>query len=100
MKNIFILAILFCNGASAQTWPTKDCKDVPYIKGNDDVIYHTCKCDTVRRFLCGPLYCPECNHITNEEHMATLRKETSPDKWNQDMQQALIEGCPIKEHKR
>jgi|SRR5882757_4879043 len=27
-----------------QTWPTKDCPDIPYTKGNDNIIYHTCDC--------------------------------------------------------
>lgn len=95
-----ILILLFPIFSFAQTWPSKNCPDVPYIKGNNGVIYHTCKCDTVRRFLCGPLYCPECNHITNEEHMAQLRAYTDPDQWNRDMEQALREGCPIKSHAR
>ncbi len=38
---IFILSFLNC---FSQTWPTKDCPDKPYTKGNDGVIYHTCDC--------------------------------------------------------
>lgn len=96
MRTIFILLFPVCS--FGQTWPSKYCHDVPYIKGNDGIIYHTCKCDTVRKVLCGPFYCPECNHNTNAEHMATVRKMTDVDQWNDNMEKALKEGCPIKQH--
>lgn len=32
--------------------------------------------------------------------MAQLRAYTDPDQWNRDMEQALREGCPIKQHVR
>lgn len=93
-----IILLFISTSCYSQTWPSKGCPDVPYTKGNDGIIYHSCKCDTVRKFLCGPLYCPECNHITNEEHMTMLRANTDPDQWNADMERARSMGCPIIDH--
>ncbi len=45
---LLLLPILYFTNCFSQTWPTKDCPDKPYTKGNDGIIYHTCDCG-VRR---------------------------------------------------
>jgi hypothetical protein len=44
MKWLLALLPLFSYG---QTWPSKNCPDTPYVKLNDDRIYHTCNCGVV-----------------------------------------------------
>lgn len=44
MKIMLIVATFFAMQATAQTWPTADCPDSPYVKRGSDIIYHTCDC--------------------------------------------------------
>lgn len=90
-----ILLLLFiCSSASAQTWPTKDCPDRPYTKGNDDRIYHTCDCG-VRKKPCGPLYCPECRDNVDSVHIKRVEGDVGVQQWNADMDMAVKLGCPV-----
>jgi len=52
----------------AQTWPTKECVDTPYTKGNDGIIYHTGKSQT-GRIVKDSMYCYMCKKITTREHV-------------------------------
>lgn len=47
MKNFLIVLFILPFTIFAQTWPTKDCPDRPYTKGNDNIIYHTTNCAVV-----------------------------------------------------